>query len=80
LTPITPSKPTANDPATAKTIHSTIRWNKIADVGVMVDSKVRHLLPQNFQKKTSQKTQCAECARRRVAPVAIASMTHPEVS
>ncbi|MDC1215251.1 hypothetical protein N8152_00310, partial [bacterium] len=31
---------TANNPETAKTVHSTIRWNKIADVGILVDSKV----------------------------------------
>jgi hypothetical protein len=34
---------TANDPETAKTLHSTIRWNKIADVKIMVDSKVREI-------------------------------------
>lgn len=40
-----PTRPTpsatdaANDPETAKTLHSTIRWNKIADVKIMVDSE-----------------------------------------
>jgi len=45
---------TANDPETAKTLHSTIRWNKIADVKVMVDSEVREVRPPSFSRTLSR--------------------------
>lgn len=41
----------ADDPETAKTLHSTIRWNKIADVKIMVDSEVGAFLPDVALKK-----------------------------
>jgi hypothetical protein len=46
----------ANDPETAKTLHSTIRWNKIADVKIMVDSEVRTARRERRVSRTTAST------------------------
>jgi hypothetical protein len=39
--------PAAEDPETAKTIHSAIRWNKVKEVTAMITSKVRARRPSD---------------------------------